>query len=488
MEKEVAVTIDIGTTNCKITVFDTENATQIIREKFLTPKYEDNYGDIFDEDEIILSLLRVISNLQETTSYRVDSIIISSVGEAGALVSEAEDKITPVIAWYDKRAADYIEKIDNETKKRISKITGLPVHSNYSLSKILWLIDYYGLKSSGERYTWLNLAELIAYKLTNNMKSEYSLASRTLCFDLQTKSVSKEILSIFDIETLVSFPELIYSNESIGKITRNKFNNMIDDTDIDVYVAGHDHMVGANAISLQENEMLNSTGTTEGLLMLENRFNYSEERFKQDLSLGVYPGSNQYTLFASIPSGGNAIDWIRTVFGLSWDEFNTIINKVYNKYKNNEIDIENHPFIIPHLKGSGAPTKTTSTKGLFYGITLETGVEEIILSLFLGLVLEMKLVVECFPHQFIKDLIVIGPATKNKLWLQLKADSINHLVKSVNIDETVSLGNIKLIYPNIKIEEKHTYIYPDYSKFLSIEKLFNKYTSFYDLKINNEQL
>ena len=132
MAKELSITIDIGTTNSKVSLF---------RESFQTTKKVDEYGELFDLSEIWDRLLEILIKIVSANSGNIDSINISSVGEAGVLVDTDGQVVTPLIAWYDKRAASYVSELTQEQKQTIYQITGLPAHSNYSIPKIKWLID-----------------------------------------------------------------------------------------------------------------------------------------------------------------------------------------------------------------------------------------------------------------------------------------------------------------------------------------------------------
>lgn len=78
----------------------------------------------------------------------IDVISISSVGEAGLLLDSELNAVTPMKAWYDTRSSSYINQLTEEEKKLIYIVTGLPAHSNYSLSIIKWMIDYYKMDTS----------------------------------------------------------------------------------------------------------------------------------------------------------------------------------------------------------------------------------------------------------------------------------------------------------------------------------------------------
>ncbi|WP_272946505.1 FGGY family carbohydrate kinase, partial [Lacticaseibacillus paracasei] len=64
-------------------------------------------------------------------------------------------------------------------------ITGLPAHAHYSASKIKWLLE--NVVDPQRKYTWLCIPDLLVYHLTGTMNTEFSIASRTMVFDIMHK-------------------------------------------------------------------------------------------------------------------------------------------------------------------------------------------------------------------------------------------------------------------------------------------------------------
>lgn len=478
--KQLAITVDIGTTNSKVSLFEITTGKLVDRETFQTEKKEDVFGELFDLESIWSQLSTILKKFIKDNSGNVDSINISSVGEAGVLIDESGEIVTPLIVWYDKRAAAYIDCLTDNQKEQIYEITGLPAHTNYSLPKIKWLVEHLDF-SKYQVLTWLNIPDLLCYFLTGEMKTEYSMASRTLCYDLKKRRWSKEILKMFELDTIIRFPEVVGSGEIVGYTDWGEIKEL-NSEHISVRIAGHDHMVGALGIGLQPNELLNSTGTTEGLLLIDEKIFNDKEHFQKALSNGIYADSTYYTLFSSMPTGGSAFAWYQQFFVKSKKIFLKECEELYQDYLNNNLVVEDALMMIPHLNGSGAPYKNSQSKGLIYGLNTETEAKDFLFGILLGLVLEMKNVASCFPIKDTNCLVVIGPAINNPLWLQMKSDALNMKIKVVKMDEAVSFGALKSAYPTFKMDAIYEYYSPKPNKYFEIEKQFAKYLAFYDQK------
>ncbi|MGM0216455.1 FGGY-family carbohydrate kinase [Enterococcus sp. AZ109] len=479
MVKKFSITIDIGTTNSKVSLFEIATGKLVLRESFQTTKECDASGELFDLPKIWNQLLEILKNIISEYPGNVDSINISSVGEAGVLVDSTGQVVTPLIAWYDKRAADYVSHLSQSQKQRIYEITGLPAHSNYSIPKIKWLVDHLHLIQPA--YTWLNVPDLFSYYLTGEMKTEFSMASRTMGFDLNERQWSSEVLAMFQLQELIRFPEVMASGDIIGYTTTGIVPEFQGE-EISVRIAGHDHMVGALGINLHPRDLLNSTGTTEGLLLIDEHPFLNSKAFNESLSNGIFTAPEYYTLFSSMPTGGNAFEWYQHFFSVSKEVFEADCHHLYQRYLANEISLEDPVILIPHLNGSGAPFKNGNSRGLMYGISLDTRREDVLLGILLGLCLEMKHVANCFPMDRVNRMIAIGPVVKNPLWVQLKADALNKEIALVNMEESVSFGALKAAYSDFDYPLEYKTIHPNIKQVQSFNQLLDKYSYLYEKK------
>ena len=475
------ITIDIGTTNCKVSLFEIECGLLLKHSSFKTPKLQDAYGELFDFESLWQQLLTHIQVLITLSPLPIDSIIIASVGEAGMLLDDTMCPVGPMIAWYDKRGKPYIDALKEQEKDSIYEITGLPAHTNYGISKIKWLMEHYGKKAHSS-YLWLTIPDLIAYRFTGCIVSEFSIASRTMCFDLANRCWSNEMLAMFGLEGHVHFPPVYPANHCIATITQDMQNILQTDANIRVYIAGHDHMVGAQAVQLSQGDLLNSTGTTEGILFLKRQLGNSLASKQCSLSNGIYTSPKLYTLFSSMPTGGIAIEWLKQIFQISHEEFEEIMVQLYEQYTIHGNLPSKELIVIPHLNGAGAPYKNGDAKALLYGVTTQTSKKDIVYQCLFGLCLEFMHMVHCFPIHEIQRVIVIGPVANNALWLQLKADVLQKEVIALQMKEAVSYGCIQLVYPHTKISEAYKVYVPDPNKKQFIQEMYERYLLFYEQK------
>lgn len=428
------ITVDIGTTSVKLCLFDS-NAELVASARHTTPTATDSAGEIYDLPTLLADVKQFIRDLRPGLRAIVQRIAITGVGESGGLVRPDLSLASPMILWHDQRGAGYLARLTAEERRLIYRVTGLPVSGNYGLSKTAWAVERLGGASADAQ--WLNIAEYLAALMSGERWSEPSLASRTMALDLSSGSWSAEVCGLLGLDVSV-FPELRSAAEGFP-ITAAFAEEIGLDTGVRIHVAGHDHMVGAVGAGLQRGELLNSTGTTEGLLFLSDApsLDQDAERFK--LANGLACAGSNYTLFASIPTGGSAFATLQQMLGVDADRLIACLSDLHARYVTNQIDLDAVPLVLPQFRGSPPPTKSPSARGVISGLGTDTRMEDIVFGCFLGMALQFCDVLELF-RVSTERVKVIGPASGNPLWLQLKADVLGTPLVASRFPEVVSRG------------------------------------------------
>ena len=426
------VTVDIGTTSVKLCVFDADGEP-LAAARHATPTMKDEWGEIYDLDSLQGMVFRFIRDLDADVRSTVQRVTFAGVGESGGLVRPDLTLASPMILWHDHRGADRLASLGEAERSLVYRVTGLPVNANYGLSKVAWAVAQAGKEAAGAQ--WLNIAEYLAAWMTGRRWSERSLASRTMALDLASGAWSAEICSLLGLDVAV-FPELRAASD--GNLIAPEFARAAGlDDGVAVHVAGHDHMVGAVGSGLGSGELLNSTGTTEGILVLRDTPTLDVESERAKLSNGLACEGSAFTLFASIPTGGSAFATLQTLLGLDAERLAGCLGDLHERYLSGGIDLDRVPLVLPQFRGSPPPTKRATARGVIAGIASDTSLQDIVFGCFLGMVMQFRDVLDLFrtPVSTVK---VIGPASRNDLWLQLKADLLRTPLSVSHFPEVVS--------------------------------------------------
>ncbi|WP_303104435.1 L-fuculokinase [uncultured Mitsuokella sp.] len=485
--KRCVVVLDMGTTNCKMTLYGLCPLRIIHTEKFRTPKRcIDNRID-YAAEELWQNIWDLLGRLSELSAGHIEKIVLASVGEMGVLIDEAGHRIGPMIAWNDSRGADYIKGLSAEQRLAIHKISGLPPHSNYSLAKIKWLEAHY-VKQWQPGMCWLNLPNYIAFLLTGKRQMEYTLASRTMALDLQKGCWSHRLTELFAVPYEI-FPEIVSGNASEIKLAPEVADSLHMDPEACVLVAGHDHMAGSVAVHLKPGELLNSTGTTEGILCLKSSYPIGKAELQAKLAGGRYIDSAIYTVYGSLQAAGLSFEWFQKTYNCTAEKFNRALSRLFASYTSGRLDPRQKPVLIPHLNGSGSPDKNVEAKGLLYGMDAHTTDMDILFAVTQGVCMELKQLCRYYEGAEQSVIKVIGPAIRNDLWLQLKADVLGREILALDIPEAVSYGALLAAYPSLKDEIPAAAVrrfFPDEKRVAYLDEVWQCYRAFYDAKIHWE--
>ncbi|WP_271985918.1 FGGY-family carbohydrate kinase [Pseudoclavibacter terrae] len=428
------VTIDIGTTSVKLSCFDDE-ARLLASERHRTPTTRDAWGEIYDLEALTRLITSFVRQLDPVDRAAVQRLSITGVGESGGLVHPDLSLASPMILWHDQRGAGYLAPTTAGEREEIYRITGLPVNANYGLSKVAWALAKAGSAATGAK--WLNVAEYLAATMTGERWSERSFASRTMALDLEHGTWSAKVCGLFGIDVDV-FPELRDAAHGSPMTARFARETGLP-SGVLVHTAGHDHMVGAVGAGLERGELLNSTGTTEGLLILRGSPSTDKRTEVAKLANGLACAGPDYTLFASIPTGGSAFATLQSLLDITGEQLTSRIDALTTRYLRGDIDLDRLPLVLPQFRGSPPPTKRAGALGVVAGIRSETTADDVILACFLGMAMQFRDVLDLFRLR--PDRIkVIGPASSNPLWTQLKADLLGTDLSTSDFPEVVSRG------------------------------------------------
>jgi len=427
------ITIDIGTTSVKLCLFDAEAQLSATR-RLATPTQHDEFGEVYDLPALREGVDDFIRSLGSAARASVARIAITGVGESGGLVRSDLSLASPMILWHDQRGAEYLERLSPEQRSLLYRITGLPANGNYALTKIAWAADR---ATDPDDAQWLNVAEYLAAAMTGERWSEPSLASRTMALDLTTGAWSAEATRLVGLDPSI-LPFLRRADRGTP-ITGAFAASSGLDPDVRVHVAGHDHMVGAAGADLAAGELLNSTGTTEGLLFRTSTPRLDERSEAAKLANGLDCAGDGFTLFASIPTGGSAFATLQSMLGVDEHRLAGVVDRLFGRYIAGSIALDRIPLVVPRFRGSPPPAKSSADLGVVAGIRTDTSMDEIVFGTFLGMTLQFRDVLDLFPVR--ADRVkVIGPASANLLWLQLKADLLGTPLTASRLPEVVSRG------------------------------------------------
>ncbi|WP_130813041.1 L-fuculokinase [Olsenella sp. Marseille-P4559] len=442
-----AIGIDVGTTNTKAALFGLPSCNPIHIERMPSPRIIAGDNTDYDIRALVRGIMDMLSSCVASAgeyAREIEFVSIASVGESGVLVRSDGTYSDKSIFWYDNRGESYAEEaISSGYSSTLYRITGIPTHSNSTLFKILWMREH-GANLQGA--TWLTMADFVAWLLSGQLAQDRTLASRTSAYDVLNDRMSVEILDHYGLPRQL-FAPLEESGASRGRVRSKVSQRTGLPKECMVCVSGHDHMSGAAVCNLRVGtEALNSTGTSEGLLLLNARPSLTDSSMERQITNGRYVETSLFTSYASVPSAGLSFEWSLKTLGYEPDDYyKESLPKLYESYLEGEFD-DTRVLFVPHLRGSGPPYRDAGSRALFYGMRDATDRDELVFATHSGTTMEFARLCDCMTDGkgLGEDVCVkvIGPAARNPLWMQLKADLLGIPFVACDVVEAVSRGAV----------------------------------------------
>lgn len=430
--------LDIGTSGTKAALINESGATI----KFHQVNYDfynikNGYREL---DAVnVWNAVKTCLNMVGKSSY-VKTITVSSLGEAIIPIDKLGNPLSPSITGTDVRGAEELERILSDVaSEKLTDITGLNISTIYSANKICWL-----KKNNPEIYekAWkiVTFQDYVIFRLTNSAIIDYSMASRTLLFDINNNKWSDELLSITGIEkNKLSKP--VRAGTIVGNLKSGIAKELGFIGEVDVVVGTHDHICNAiGSGSINDGDCTNTVGTTEGLTYLLSGNQISTDAIgKYHISCEPFVLEEMYNTVAWINTSGVLLKWFVKEF-IKDLENEELIN-AYTKLNKKMDEDPTNLLIMPHFSGAATPHMDSMSKGAILGLTLATKKEDIYKALIEGVNFELKLIIDCLKKAGYKisKLTATGGALSEQL-LQIKADVLGQNVHTVENKQTGTLG------------------------------------------------
>ncbi|MDT4985190.1 MAG: hypothetical protein QOF95_2680, partial [Pseudonocardiales bacterium] len=306
--QELVVGVDLGTTDTKVVLSTPDGVTVGFARRPTSWTHSADGRQTTTGETLAAGVLATIRDALDSVrdrtgrSCRVVGVGIAGLAESGVVLDPHGRETSPVIAWFDERGETELKALDPAFLAEFPRRTGLPVGSQWTLPKLLWLRGAGLDLGAGSR--WLNVPEFVAWTLCGEQISEPSLASRTGLFDQATGEPWGEALAALGVAGGF-LPDTVPAGQAAGRITHCSTAPELDGAV--VTVAGHDHpvaAVGAGAVGPED--LFDSCGTAEVLLRVVPRVLDDAERSTL-VGLGIDAGRHvvpgQTVLMGGMRSG-----------------------------------------------------------------------------------------------------------------------------------------------------------------------------------------
>ena len=341
------------------------------------------------------------------------------------------------IVWQCRRTSEYCDSLKAKgLEEKFRQKTGLVIDAYFSATKVKWILDNVeGARERAEKGELLfgTVETWLIWKLTKGAVhvTDYSNASRTMMFNINTLEWDDEILEELNIPKCM-LPQVKESSEIYGETDPSFFGGRISVAG----AAGDQQAALFGQACFEKGETKNTYGTGGFLLMnAGDKPVFSKNGLVTTIGWGLN-GKITYVLEGSVFVAGAAIQWLR-------DELHLVDSASDTEYFAGKVPDANGCYVVPAFTGLGAPYWDQYARGTIVGLTRGVNKYHVIRATLESLAYQVNDVLEVMKEDAGSDLAVLrvdGGASANNLLLQIQANISNVAVERPECIETTALG------------------------------------------------
>lgn len=438
MSKKYILVNDMGTTGNKAIIIDEElnilaseakeYTTYYPHLNWSTQKISEVYGTVVECTKKVIANSKINVNDIAVVSFSNQMMTMIPVDKDGNVLMDE------VGIWCDMRQSEQAKRLMNELggNDEYYKITGVGWQPELApICKVMWYKKHVP-EIYNKTYKFLQYKELITYKMTGEMATEYGDISMNGMMDSAKKEISEAIFKAADVD-VNKIPKIINSHDIVGYVSESaaKEFGIVEGTPVtlgsgDVICAN----IGAGVIKKGMGYTYIGSANWSAV--------FSEKPVldpKYKMNCNTMQPTGGYNLVMITAAGGIAQDWFKDI-GYATDEviIRDILNKsVYDKMiedtKNIQPGAEGLIF-FPYLRGGGAPHFDMNARGSFLGLSMVHNRAHMLRAIYEGICFNMRWLYDLYEDLGISiyglDRIrAIGGGVLNDLWMQIYANVNN---------------------------------------------------------------
>jgi len=434
------ISIDQGTTSSRSILFGEDGSILNSYQKEFKQIYPKPGWVEHDPEEIwetTKSVLTKLYNSEIAKKYNVRGIGITNQRETTIVWDKKTGKpLYNAIVWQDRRTSDFCKKLVNDglENKIISK-SGLVIDPYFSASKIKWILDNVPdarSKAKNNEICFGTVDSFLLWRLTdkNVHATDATNASRTSLYNIEKLEWDEELLEIFDVPKCI-MPIVMDSNSKFGNVSKN-----VMDFELPILSILGDQQAAAVGQACFEPGSIKSTYGTGCFVIINSgdKIIKSKSRLLGTICYMI-DGKATYALEGSIFVAGAVVQWLRDNLNIINDARET--QEIVETMKDNS-DV----YLVPAFTGLGCPYWDPDARGALYGITRDTGKNEITRAAIESVAYQTRDLFKAMSEDGItpSNLKVDGGMTGNDWLMQFLANILNIKVNRPKITETTALG------------------------------------------------
>jgi xylulokinase len=490
--------IDVGSTNLKAVLFATDGRMVAKREvptECFHPDPAHPDWAVWQPEQIwtgiAQSVRAVVASLD---GGEVLGVAVTGMGMDGVPIDRGGKWLYPFISWHCPRTAPqqawWLANIGADEQFARG---GNQVWTFNTALRLRWMREHQPAVLE-KTHKWLLIEDFVNFMLCGETATDYSMASTTLLFDQRTRTWNDDFLRRSGIDrSLLCDP--LPSGTQIGRVHRAATEATGLKQGTPVVLGGHDYCCGSLPTgAFEPGVLLDVLGTWEMVVSALHQPVLTPEVQRMGVLVDSHVARSRYAAMGATVAA-DMLEWFKREIGLlasAGDEDASEWARLIALAADSPIG-SNGVFFLPHMSGSFCPVLDPTSAGAFVGLRQLARRGDLFHAVIEGLNYQFLEIVRAFERGLgvrTDRIVAIGGPTKNRLWMQGKADVTGLMVEVPDMEEAVPLGAAILagigtgVYRNEQdafnqIYRRGTSYAPDPQALARYRELYAKYATLY---------
>ncbi|HEY9074982.1 MAG TPA: FGGY-family carbohydrate kinase [Anaerolineaceae bacterium] len=434
--------IDVGTSGCKAVLF-TETGEQIAAayEEYDVQSPQPGWAEL-NSGHVWAQVKRTICKAcAEARHDPPRALAVSSLGEAVVPVTRNRQILGPSLLNFDRRGIEFLPALRASIlETTLYQVNGNTIGNHYSLTKLRW-IKAHQPNLYHQADFFLHWGALVSFMLGAEPLVDYTLANRTLLFDLERATWSESLLEWAQVDR-EKLPPAIASGAAIGRVEPAIAAELGLPGGTLIVSGGHDQ--GCNALGcgvIEPGQAFYGMGTYLCMVPVFAHRPEAAKMIAQGLNTEHHVIPGLYVSFI-YNQGGALVKWFRDTFAAA--ERQQAAAAGIDPYPALFAEIPAGPsrvLALPHFTATGPPRFIANSAGVLAGLRLGTTRGEILKGLIDSATFYLRQCFEGLPEEIVvSGFRAAGGGSKADAWMQASADIFGRPFMRPQVSEAGALG------------------------------------------------
>lgn len=444
MTKPYLLGIDIGTSACKVAVFNREGQVKAAANGDYPVYYpKEGWAEQNPEEwwSAVCSAIKEVLVKGEISPEEIAGVGIDGQSWSAIAVDKEGKVLTNTPIWMDTRAQSVCDRLNKEIgRDEIFQVAGNSLQPSYTTAKILWYKE--NLPDVYEKIDKiLQSNSYIAFKLTDAVTQDVSQGYGLHCFDMRTGAWDEEMCRKLGIP-MGFLPEIVSCDHVVGTVTRKAAQECGLAEGTPVVAGGLDAACGTlGAGVIHPGETQEQGGQAGGMSICMDEYKADPR-----LILGYHVVPGQWLLQGGTTGGGGVMRWFEREFA-DYERSMAQEKGKSSLAQLNEIGEEVAPgcdgmVFLPYMAGERSPIWNPHAKGVFYGLDFSKTKGHMVRACMEGVALSLRHNLEIAREAGAEAEVLraMGGSANSLLWTQIKSDVTGKPIVVPSSDTATTLG------------------------------------------------